>query len=157
MKTNNLLYNELIIFRFCRSHSSHTFHFIYFIFSSICCKHENNVIPTKWRHFVLLDIIYALIWWTRHKYDMKQAKSVQPQLLAVCFEYTWIVSIFSNFIVSKPKKNLFQFIKTFFFRFFCSMFKVKCVKNVNAMECPDHAQWKRVGCVCQISEWSVTI
>lgn len=44
-----------------------------------------------------------------------------------------------------------------FFLFHFSMFKVKCVKNVNAMAWAAVVRWKHVGCVCQISEWSVTI
>lgn len=37
------------------------------------------------------------------------------------------------------------------------MFKVRCVRNVNAMVCRDHAQSKHAGCACQTSDWWVTI
>lgn len=54
----------------------------------------------------------------------------------------------------------FWFIKYWFSSsiFLCfSMFKLKCVKNANAMAWVVVVQWKHVGCVYRISEWSVTI
>lgn len=99
-------HNELIIFMFCRCfvHSVCSFFILFFCSRFIyeCCEHENNVIPTKWRRFVLLEIIYVLILWTRHERDGR------TKLDGCCCYYcccccrcfdTWIVSIFSSFIL----------------------------------------------------------